>query len=276
MGRPGEFRKQKGSRMIGSEFDECLRIWMQETEGENEGVEVMEVEISEAGENDREGVLVEEDEVEEEGVDDEQRTSVRIVVNWHPNGNLWSLAEDVQERLRLGLPLCTEMLDCSVQQSIVAVNVEMVGMWEFDGEMGSETESNGNAEDVVEDAMSFIAYMLSDRRNEDNQSLNEDDQSIWGSEYEESENSVIVTSEAGVTSEVEVVDLTHDDDVPEDVPVPAVCSSLNGYGEDVIWGGDAGASDVVAIHNMLAEGVGVFGHPNCKLELGDSLLAPVN
>ena len=68
--------------MIGSEFDECLRIWMQETEGENEGVEVMEVEISEAGENDREGVLVEEDEVEEEGVDDEQRTSVRIVVNW--------------------------------------------------------------------------------------------------------------------------------------------------------------------------------------------------
>ena len=101
MGRPGEFRKQKGSRMIGSEFDECLRIWTQETEGENEGVEVMEVEISEAGENDREGVLVEEDEVEseagendregvlveedeveEEGVDDEQRTSVRIVVNW--------------------------------------------------------------------------------------------------------------------------------------------------------------------------------------------------
>lgn len=52
--------------------------------------------------------------------------------------------------------------------------------------------------------------------------------------------------------------------------------SVDEEGEDeeegLVWGGDASARDIAAIKIMLEEGTGVFGHPNCKLELDESLL----
>lgn len=98
-------------------------------------------------------------------------------------------------------------------------------------------------------------------------------------------NAGVVNSERGVCKDV--VDLTASDVEQEMSSVVVHCNmevntidlttsdveeeSMEAE-EDVVWGGAASRRDVMEIERMLATGVGVFGSPNCVLEVKSSLL----
>lgn len=70
---------------------------------------------------------------------------------------------------------------------------------------------------------------------------------------------------------MEVIDLTVDEG--DENKHGLIANDVHsGVETEEVWGENASVADAIEIENMLREGSGVFGHPNCKLELGESLL----
>jgi len=137
------------------------------------------------------------------------------------------------------------------------------GCEEFDDEFDSADEVVtyvGCSEKEMDDEEQPIIYD-NDSETDDDVSANDDDVAFSELSNEE--------------SSVEVIDLTGDDE-NDSLHSSAICVHPSTIcvkkNKQYVWGEEADADDVVQIEKMLKEGTGVYGSPNCKLEIRESVL----